>query len=93
MGNHHLSLGKWGGETVIDVSLSGMVLLCLALGLVLVCLWWIVGVTGVRRQETRKHKGVIMCRICGVHYESEEEEITTCPACATPNERKPVEEI
>jgi rRNA maturation endonuclease Nob1 len=78
---------------MINVSLSELVLIVLALGVALVGMWWVIGVTGVKRAEIRKHKGVVMCRICGVHYEVEGEDISTCPACGTLNERKPVGEI
>lgn len=78
---------------MINVSLGSLILLVLALGVTLVFLWWMLGVRGVRRAETKRYKGVIMCRICSVHYESAEDEITRCPACGTMNESKSVEEI
>lgn len=74
---------------MINVTLSQMVLLCLALGLVLVALSWVFGSTRVRRAEKRRMKGVVTCRICGVRYEADESAPSTCPSCATPNDNEP----
>ncbi len=92
MGHADLCLEE-GGREMINVSMSQLVLIIMVAGMVMVGLWWALGVASVRRAETRKRKGVIMCRICGVHYEVEEEDITTCPACKTVNERRPMREI
>lgn len=74
---------------MINVTLSQMVMLCLALGLVLVAVSWTSGVIRVRCAERRRQRGVITCRICGVRYETEEGISSVCPACATPNENEP----
>ncbi len=73
---------------MIDVTLSNLILVCLAAGLGLVMLWWIVGVRGVRRTEKKRLQGVVTCRICGVRYESDTD-VSACPACGTPNELQP----
>lgn len=74
---------------MINVTLSEMLLICLALGLLLVVLSWFFGATRVRRAEKRRLRGVVSCRICGVRYEAEEGAQSTCPACATPNDSEP----
>ena len=74
---------------MINVTLSQMVLLCFVLGLLLVLLSWVFGAARVQRAEKRRVRGVITCRICGVRYEAEQGETSTCPACATPNESEP----
>ena len=74
---------------MINVSLSELILLSMAIGLVFVLVGWIVSTVRVRRREVQRRKGVILCRICGVRYEGGGEEMTICPACETPNESRP----
>lgn len=80
---------------MIPISLGGLILMSMVMGIVLVFALWVIGVTGVRRTERRRYKGVVTCRICSVRYEAEsnqaspDDDVTTCPACGTPNELKP----
>ena len=74
---------------MINVSLSGLILVCLALGLSFLVISWLVSSVRVKRREVQRRKGVILCRICGIRYEGGNEDITICPACETPNESRP----
>lgn len=74
---------------MINVSLSELVLIILAAGLVLVIVGWVISTIRARRREVQRRKGVILCRICGVRYEGGNEDMTICPACETPNESRP----
>ncbi len=74
---------------MINVSLSELILLSMALGLAIVAIGWLVSSVRVRRREVQRRKGVILCRICGVRYEGGNEDMTICPACETPNESRP----
>ncbi|MDB6140854.1 MAG: hypothetical protein JWO94_3926 [Verrucomicrobiaceae bacterium] len=74
---------------MINVSLSELILLSMAIGLVIVVIGWMVSTVRVRRREVQRRKGVILCRICGVRYEGGSEDMTICPACETPNESRP----
>jgi hypothetical protein len=80
---------------MIAVSLGTLILLMLAVGLALVLVLWLSGVSGVHRVEKQKHQGLITCRICSVRYEeaphaTEASSVSICPACGTPNESKPI---
>ncbi|MDB6074159.1 MAG: hypothetical protein JWO89_1799 [Verrucomicrobiaceae bacterium] len=74
---------------MINVSLSELILLSMALGLAIVVIGWLVSSIRVRRRELQRRKGVVLCRICGVRYEGGNEDMTICPACETPNESRP----
>ena len=74
---------------MIDVSLSQIVLICFAVGILLVSTTWLITVTRVRQAEHKRLKDVITCRICGVRYEAEPAATSPCPACGTPNEMEP----
>lgn len=79
---------------MIPISLGGLILVSMAMGIVLVFALWVIGVRGVRRIEKRRFRGVVTCRICSVRYEAESnqsapDDVTICPACGTPNELKP----
>jgi len=74
---------------MINVSLSHMILLSMAVGLAFVVIGFIVNTMRRRRREVQLRKGVILCRICGVRYEGGNEDISICPACQTPNESRP----
>jgi hypothetical protein len=74
---------------MINVSLSELILLSMALGLTIVVIGWVVSSVRVRRREVQRRKGVVLCRICGVRYEGGNEDMTICPACETPNESRP----
>jgi len=74
---------------MIGVTLGELMIVCVALGVCFVSVWWLVAVSRVREAESRKHQGVITCRICGVRYETTSGDLSTCPACGTPNELQP----
>jgi NADH:ubiquinone oxidoreductase subunit 3 (subunit A) len=74
---------------MINVTLSQLVLLCFAIGLVMVTISWLLGSTRVRRAEKKRLKGVVTCRICGVRYEADEDKPSACPSCQTPNDPEP----
>ena len=74
---------------MINVSLSQLILVCMAIGIVIVVIGWLASTLRQRRREMQRRKGVILCRICGVRYEGGNEDMTVCPACETPNESRP----
>lgn len=74
---------------MIGVTLGELMLVCVGLGVCFVSIWWVLAVSRVREVETRKHEGVITCRICSVRYESTNGDLSICPACGTPNELQP----
>ena len=74
---------------MINVSLSELILFTMAFCMLMVGIGWIVSTTRTLHRETRRRKGVILCRICGVRYEGGNEDMTICPACETPNESRP----
>lgn len=74
---------------MINISLSGLIIFCVCLPLIVLALSWLVSSLRVRHRERQRRKGVILCRICGVRYEGGNEDMTLCPACATPNEARP----
>ncbi len=88
MGLAYLPLAE-GGRLMINVSLSELVLIVLAAGVLLVVAGWVISTIRARRRELQRRKGVILCRICGVRYEGGSEDMTICPACETPNESRP----
>ncbi len=74
---------------MINVSLSHLILLSMAIGLALVAVGWVASTIRRSQREVQRRKGVILCRICGVRYEGGNEDISICPACQTPNESRP----
>ncbi len=74
---------------MINVTLSHLILLCMAIGLAMVLAGSVSTLLRRKRREVQRRKGVILCRICGVRYEGGNEDISICPACQTPNESRP----
>jgi hypothetical protein len=72
---------------MIQVSLTTLVLLGMALGVVLLGCIWLVAVWRERRDEGRGQRNLVCCRICGHVYENgERRPITACPQCGSLNE-------
>ena len=80
---------------MIKVTLSDLILIGMALGVVLVCALWVVAVLGERRTNRRIKSNVVFCRICGSAYQpaGAPNEISVCPVCRTPNERNTMDAI
>ena len=80
---------------MIKVTLSDLILIGMALGVVLVCALWIVAVFGERRTNRRMSSNVVFCRICGSAYQTTgaTNQISICPVCKTPNEKNTMDAI
>ena len=79
---------------MIKVSLSDLILIGMALGVVLVCTLWVVAVIRDRRLSQRIRNHTVFCRICGSAYQTESTtEVTVCPVCKTPNEKNTMSAI
>ena len=79
---------------MIKVSLSDLILIGMALGVVLVCALWVVAVLGDRRTSKRTRSHVVFCRICGSGYPTANGgDISVCPVCGTPNEKNTMDAI
>ena len=78
---------------MIKVSLSDLILIGMALGVVLVCVLWVVAVLGERRASRRIRNNVVFCRICGSAYQAANGDISVCPICSTPNEKNTMDAI
>lgn len=85
-------MGKEGA--MIKVSLGDLILIGMAMGVVLVCVLWMIAVLGERRANRRIRDNVVFCRICGSAYQTVNGgEISVCPICRTPNERNTMDAI
>jgi hypothetical protein len=71
---------------MIPVSLSELIMLGMALGIVLLGVLWLIAVWRERREEKRAHANLVSCRICGRVYEMAGQKITACPSCGSLNE-------
>lgn len=78
---------------MIKVSLSDLILIGMALGVLLVCVLWILAVLGERRLHRRSRAQVVFCRICGSAYQITNVDVSVCPVCNTPNERNTMDAI
>lgn len=80
---------------MIKVTLSDLILIGMALGVVLVCALWVIAVLGERRMNRRIKSNVVFCRICGSAYQTVggTHEISVCPICKTPNEKNTMDAI
>jgi len=76
-----------------EVTLGELILVICVLGLGLVLCGWLLEVGRVNRREKAGRRSVVLCRICGVRYETGEEAVTVCPSCGTPNEASPDDAI
>jgi Zn finger protein HypA/HybF involved in hydrogenase expression len=77
----------------MKVSLGEFVMILCGLGVAAVSVGWLLTNLLIRRQEVERLRGVIQCRICSVRYEAPEGQVTPCPACQTPNENAPSDQI
>ncbi len=71
---------------MIPVSLSMLIMLGMALGIVLLGVLWLIAVWRERRDEKRAHANLVSCRICGSVYEKISKKISACPSCGSLNE-------
>ena len=79
---------------MIKVSLSEIILIGMALGVILVCALWVVAVLGERRANRRIRDNVVFCRICGSAYQTANgNDTSVCPICNTPNEKNTMDAI
>ena len=79
---------------MIKVSLSDLILIGMALGVVLVCGLWVIAVLGERRTSKRVRDNVVFCRICGSAYQpTSGGDTSVCPVCNTPNEKNTMDAI
>ena len=79
---------------MIKVSLSDLILIGMALGVVLVCALWVFAVIRDRRYSLRIRNNTVFCRICGSAYQTESSnDVTLCPVCKTPNEKNTMSAI
>jgi hypothetical protein len=72
---------------MIQVSLTNLVLLGMAVGVVMLGCIWVVAVWRDRRYENRIRQDLVCCRICGHVYENAERRpVSACPQCGSLNE-------
>ena len=71
---------------MIPVSLSTLVMLGMALGILLLGVLWLIAVWRERRDEKRAHANLVSCRICGSISEKTGKTISACPSCGSLNE-------
>jgi hypothetical protein len=72
---------------MIQVTLTTLVLLGMAIGVVLLGGIWLAAVWRERREENRTRQDLVCCRICGHVYEhTEKRPVSACPQCGSLNE-------
>ena len=72
---------------MIQVTLSSLLLLGMAVGVALLGGFWVVAVWLERRTENRARQDLVSCRICGHVYENtDKRNVTACPRCGSLNE-------
>jgi hypothetical protein len=71
---------------MIPVSLSNLILLGMAFGIVLLGVLWLIAVWRERWGEKRARADLVSCRICGGIYEKIDKKISACPSCGSLNE-------
>ena len=72
---------------MIQVTLTTLVLLGMAVGVALLGFIWLVAVWRERRGENRTRQDLVCCRICGHVYENtDRRRVTACPQCGSLNE-------
>ncbi|TLD72013.1 zinc ribbon domain-containing protein [Phragmitibacter flavus] len=72
---------------MIQVSLSTLLLIGMAVGIALLGIVWIAAVVRQRRFEKRAREDLVSCRICGNIYENlQKQNLTACPKCGSLNE-------
>jgi hypothetical protein len=72
---------------MIQVTLTTLVLLGMAAGVVLLGCIWLYAVWRERRSENRTRQDLVCCRICGHVYENvERRPVSACSQCGSLNE-------
>jgi uncharacterized paraquat-inducible protein A len=71
---------------MIPVSLSTLVMLGMAFGIVLLGALWLAALWRERRDEKRTRADLVSCRICGSIYEKTNKKVSACPSCGSLNE-------
>lgn len=72
---------------MIQVTLTTLVLLGMAVGVVLLGCIWLSAVWHERRDENKTRQDLVGCRICGHVYENaEKRRVSACPQCGSLNE-------
>ena len=72
---------------MIQVTLTTLILLGMAAGVVLLGVIWFFAVLKERRRENRGRQDLVGCRICGHVYENaERRRVSACPQCGSLNE-------
>ena len=72
---------------MIQVTLSSLLLLGMAVGVALLGGLWMVAVWLERRAESQARQDLVACRICGHVYENtDRRNVTACPRCGSLNE-------
>ena len=72
---------------MIPVSLTTLLIIGLAVGVLLLGLLWVLAVLFQRRHEKRVQQHVVQCRICGIVYDNiEKKPVSACPSCGSLNE-------
>ena len=72
---------------MIQVTLTTLVLLGMAIGVALLGGIWLSAVWRERREENRTRQDLVCCRICGHVYENAEKRpVSACTQCGSLNE-------
>jgi hypothetical protein len=72
---------------MIQVTLTTLVLLGMAVGVALLGVIWLCAVWRERRGENRTRQDLVCCRICGHVYENADRRpVSACPQCGSLNE-------
>lgn len=72
---------------MIQVTLTTLVLLGMAVGIALLGAIWLTAVWRERRDESRTRQDLVCCRICGHVYENADRHpVSACPQCGSLNE-------
>jgi predicted Zn-ribbon and HTH transcriptional regulator len=72
---------------MIQVTLTNLMLLGMAIGVVMLGIIWLIAVWKERYGERRIRQDLVCCRICGHVYENaEKRRLSACPQCGSLNE-------
>ena len=72
---------------MIQVTLTNLILLGMAVAVGLLTLFWLIAVIKERRHEQRARQDLIHCRICGSIFEyTAKLKVMHCPSCGSQNE-------
>lgn len=74
---------------MIGISLSHLIILVMSTGLVLIGVLWLISFWQERRREIHHRRVAMQCRICGCGFTCDpKSDISICPLCHSPNERR-----